>query len=100
MTGGKHTRYGPDVHKLYCGDLAYWLDDERRPVRCKVELVTNEHVYLRATTTEHGKTKGQVWREARMTRRVAPRPAVYIHQGRGHFDWRQVVIAVSQPSYV
>ena len=74
------------------GDLAYWLNDERQAVRCRVELVTAERVYLRATTDEYGVTKGQVWYVSRYSRRVAPRSAVYIHKGRAHFDWKSVVV--------
>lgn len=77
---------------LRTGDLAYWLDDESRPVRVKVELVTRERVYLRATSNDHGIPAGKVWYEGRTTRRVAPRDVVYVHRGKGHFDWRSVLI--------
>ncbi|MET8349309.1 MULTISPECIES: hypothetical protein [unclassified Micromonospora] len=79
--------------QLTVGDLAYWLDDDRHPVRCRVELVTDTRAYLRATASEHGRRKGEVWFEGRFTRRVAPRPALYIHEGKGHFDWSRVRFA-------
>ncbi|MEU5827542.1 hypothetical protein [Micromonospora tulbaghiae] len=81
------------MRKLTAGDLAFWLTDDRRPVRCRVELVTAEHVYLRSTATDHGRRLGEVWREARYSRRVCPRDVVYLHEGRVHFDLRSFVIA-------
>lgn len=56
-------------------------------------MVTDTRVYLRATANDHGRRKGEVWFEARLSRRVAPREAVYIHNGKGHFDWTRVDIA-------
>lgn len=79
-------------HCLRTGDLAYWLNADGQVVRVKVELVTRERIYLRATANDHGIPKGTVWYEGRTTRRVAPRDAVYIHKGKGHFDWRSVLI--------
>lgn len=73
-------------------DLALWLANDRRVVRCRIELVTPEHVYLKATTDDKPMRRGQVWREARYSRRVAPRGKVYVHEGRGHFNWRSVRI--------
>jgi hypothetical protein len=78
------------VWQLCEGALAYWLDDKRRPVRCRVELITETRIYLRATASDHGRRKGEVWFEARISRRVAPRHAVYIHNGKGYFDWRRI----------
>ncbi|MGW3604303.1 hypothetical protein [Micromonospora sp. NPDC005161] len=81
------------MRKLTAGDLAYWLDAERRPVRVRVELVTAERVYLRSTASDHGRRLGDVWYEARISRRVCPRDLAYVHDGRAHFDWRSFVIA-------
>lgn len=73
------------------GDLAYWLDGEKNPVRCRIELITDERVYLKATTDDAPMRRGQIWWESRISRRVAPREkVVYFHKGKGHFDWRQV----------
>lgn len=85
--------YDPELDRwvLSTGDLAYWLDDDSRPVRVRIELVTSERVYLVATAGDQGKRKGQVWYEARVTRRVVPR-AAYIRGGRAHFDADTVLI--------
>lgn len=80
------------MHELRAGDLAFWLNDDRQPVRCRVELVTAERVYLRATTDDLGIARGTVWYESLYTRRVAPRNAVYVRQGKAHFDWNAVRI--------
>lgn len=83
------------VHKqwrLRKGDLATWLDDERRPVLCRIKLVTRDRVYLEATADRGSKRRGDVWFEARISRRVAHRDAVYVNEGIGHFDWRTVRI--------
>lgn len=79
-------------YTLAAGDLAYWLDEQGHPVRCRVELVTDQRIYLRATADDHGHTKGSVWFTGRYSRRVAPREAVYVHKGKGHFDWTTIVI--------
>lgn len=79
---------------LRTGDLAYWLDRSGagRVVRCRIELVTHERVYLRATADDPPRHRGEVWWEARFSRRVAPREAVYVYRDRGHVDWRTVRI--------
>lgn len=74
------------------GELAYWVTEDRTPVRCKVELVTDERIYLRATASDGPKRTGQVWFEARYSRRVAPRDAVLIRKGKAYVDWAVVII--------
>lgn len=74
------------------GDLATWLAEDGTPVRCRIELVTYDRVYLMATSGDPPLRQGQVWYESRISRRVAPRRLVYVHNGRGHFDWRTVRI--------
>ncbi|MEU5788783.1 hypothetical protein ABZ754_13770 [Micromonospora purpureochromogenes] len=80
------------MHQLTTGDLAYWLNDQRQAVRVRVELVTRERVYLRATANDYGVPVGTVWFESRYTRRVAPRAAVYLHGGKGFFDTARVAV--------
>lgn len=71
-------------------DLAYWVDADRRPVKIKIKLVTNERVYVQATETANGRVAGEMWFEDRSTDRILPRIA-YIYDGRAHFDWRLVI---------
>lgn len=74
------------------GDLAYWIDDQGHPVRVKIELVTRDRVYLRATAQDYGVPAGKRWYEARYSKRVAPREATYVHRDRAHVNWQNVLI--------
>lgn len=86
--------YAGDIDRwiVRSGDLVYWIANDRALVRCRVELVTHERVYLRATADDVPRRKGEVWYESRFSRRVITREAVYWHNGKPSFDTSRFLV--------
>jgi hypothetical protein len=86
------------------GDLAYWVDDDGNAARCKVELITDEWIYVRFTADEFGRKVGGAARQHRcevQNRRIAPRDAVRFKvtsTGRVKSPIKWKTILVGEPS--
>lgn len=92
------TEYDSNIDRwiIRTGDLAYWVTDDRALVRCRVELVTHERVYLRATANDIPRIEGEVWYESRFSRRVIARAGVYWRKGKPSFNPHSFLVLPDQ----
>lgn len=74
-----------DKWLIECGDLVLWQDDEGHPVACRVALVTDDRVYLRAG-------REQTWFASRLTRRLVPRHTAIKINGVVHVPWGSALV--------